>query len=150
MGQSANQKVEARRALDEGRAGLSVAPGECPPLSTLITACLHSTWHGHGAPHRVFKGGEERVGGTSNDGGGTSHGKAPARPRLEFRWKALDEWKSAFNEPLKKAIDVYLDNGALEPVVFGKTIPQKKIPPSRFDGNATLEEAELKAHWVIT
>ena len=76
------------------------------------------------------------------------------KPRLEFRWKELDEdWKSAFENPLKKAIDVYVDNLALRPVPEGKVVPPTKVLPSRFvltnKGGTTLEEAELKARWVL-
>ena len=76
------------------------------------------------------------------------------KPRLEFRWKDLeDDWKSAFIEPLKKAVDVYVDHDALEPVPLGLPIPPEKILPSRFvltnKGKDLLEDAILKARWVL-
>ena len=76
------------------------------------------------------------------------------KPRLEFRWKDLDEeWRSAFENPIKKAVDVYIDNQALRPVPQGQLVPPMKVLPSRFvltnKGKDTLEEAELKARWVL-
>ena len=77
------------------------------------------------------------------------------KPRLEFRWKSLSkEWQDAFVEPLKKAIDVYVDNEALEPVPLGKPVDPQKILPSRFvltnkSDLKGLEEATLKARWVL-
>ncbi|CAE7202150.1 RE2, partial [Symbiodinium necroappetens] len=77
------------------------------------------------------------------------------KPRLEYKWGALsDEWKRAFVEPLKKAVDVYVDNDALEPVPLGPPVPPEKILPSRFvltnkSDKESLEEACLKARWVL-
>ena len=76
------------------------------------------------------------------------------KPRLEFRWKDLDEeWRTAFENPVKKAVDVYIDNQALRPVPQGQMVPPMKVLPSRFvltnKGKDTLEEAELKARWVL-
>ena len=49
------------------------------------------------------------------------------KPRLEFRWRDLDEdWKSAFEAPIKKAIDVYVENQALRPVPEGKLVSQPR------------------------
>ncbi|CAE7326527.1 psaC [Symbiodinium sp. CCMP2456] len=59
------------------------------------------------------------------------------KPRLEYKWTQLSEdWKQAFIDPLRKAIDAYVDHDALEPVPLG----------SRAE---TLEEAVLKARWVL-
>ncbi|CAE7682647.1 RE2 [Symbiodinium necroappetens] len=75
--------------------------------------------------------------------------------RLEFRWKSLSpEWQQAFVDPLKKAIDVYIDNGALDSVPLGKPIDPQKILPSRFvltneSDLGGLEHATLKARWVL-
>ena len=76
------------------------------------------------------------------------------KPRLELRWKDLDDdWRSAFENPIKKAVDVYVDNHALQPVPQGKLVPPMKVLPSRFvltnKGKDILEEAELKARWVL-
>ncbi|CAE7341218.1 RE2, partial [Symbiodinium sp. KB8] len=77
------------------------------------------------------------------------------RDRLEYKWGALsEEWKRAFLEPLKKAVDVYVDNDALEPVPLGPPVPPEKVLPSRFvltnkSDKESLEEACLKARWVL-
>ena len=77
------------------------------------------------------------------------------KPRLEYRWKALDqEWKDSFVGPLKKALDVYVDNEALEAVPEGLPIPPEKILPSRFvltnkSDKPGLQDAILKARWVL-
>ena len=77
------------------------------------------------------------------------------KPRLEYKWGALsEEWKRAFLEPLKKTVDVYVDNDALEPVPLGPPVPPEKVLPSRFvltnkSDKESLEEACLKARWVL-
>ena len=77
------------------------------------------------------------------------------KPRLEYKWNKLTPaWQASFLDPLKKAIDVYVDNDALEPVLLGMPIPPDKILPSRFvltnkSDKESLEEAVLKARWVL-
>eukprot|EP00439_Symbiodinium_sp_Y106_P026614 s3337_g3.t1 len=77
------------------------------------------------------------------------------KPRLEFKWHRLEtEWKEAFVEPLKKAVDVYVDNEAVEAVELGKMVPPDKILPSRFvltnkNDETDLAKANLRARWVL-
>ena len=77
------------------------------------------------------------------------------KPRQEFKWNALGpEWKEAFILPLKKAIDVYADNDAIEPVPLGMPVPPEKTLPSRFvltnkNDDPDLAKANLKARWVL-
>ncbi|CAE7756515.1 RE2 [Symbiodinium sp. CCMP2456] len=77
------------------------------------------------------------------------------KPRQEFKWNGLDgDWRKAFLAPLKKAIDVYADNDAIEPVPLGKPVPPEKILPSRFvltnkSDDPELEKANLRARWVL-
>ncbi|CAE7216981.1 psaC [Symbiodinium sp. CCMP2592] len=77
------------------------------------------------------------------------------KPRLEFKWHKLDmKWKEAFVAPLKKAVDVYVDNKAVEAVEEGQMIPPEKILPSRFvltnkSDDPDLANANLRARWVL-
>ena len=54
-------------------------------------------------------------------------------------------------EPLKKAIDVYTGNGALESVPLGKPIDPQKILPSRFvlTNKSGLGGLENAIRWVL-
>ena len=87
----------------------------------------------------------------------TADPEAPVtgKPRLEFKWHKLDgRWKQAFIAPLKKAVDVYIDNQAIEAVELGRMIPPEKILPSRFvltnkNDEETIEKANLRARWVL-
>ncbi|CAE7261787.1 RE1 [Symbiodinium necroappetens] len=77
------------------------------------------------------------------------------KPRLEYKWYKLEgKWQRAFVDPLKKAIDVYVDNDAVDPVEIGQMVPPEKILPSRFvltnkSDKTELDEAVLKARWVL-
>ena len=76
------------------------------------------------------------------------------KPRLEYRWRQLDERRRvSFEEPLKKAVDVYVDNDAIEPVPLGYPVPPEKVLPSRFvltsKGEGELPDITLKARWVL-
>ncbi|CAE7809264.1 unnamed protein product [Symbiodinium microadriaticum] len=77
------------------------------------------------------------------------------KPRLEYKWNKLEPaWKEAFIKPLKEAIDVYIDNQAVEPVPMGQMVPPDNILPSRFvltnkSEEQVLEKARLKARWVL-
>ena len=76
------------------------------------------------------------------------------RARLEYKWKNLDpQWQAAFTEPLKKAIDFYLEHSGIVGVPEGTVVDPTRILGSRFvltnRGGANLEEAELKARWVF-
>ena len=76
------------------------------------------------------------------------------KPRLEYKWNKLEPaWKEAFIKPLKEAIDVYIDNQAVEPVPMGQMVPPDNILPSRFvltnkSEEPFLEKARLKARWA--
>ena len=77
------------------------------------------------------------------------------KPRQEFKWNSLDQdWKEAFVAPLKKAIDVYADNDAIEPVPLEMPVPPEKVLPSGFrlankSDDPALEKANLRARWVL-
>eukprot|EP00434_Breviolum_minutum_P038103 symbB.v1.2.033789.t1/scaffold4247.1/size72962/1 len=76
------------------------------------------------------------------------------KARLEYQWKKLEEeWKQAFKQPLLKGVKVYFDHDAVEGVPKDKMIDPRKVLGSRFvltnKGGATLEEAELKARWIL-
>ena len=74
--------------------------------------------------------------------------------RVEAQWKNLDaEWRAAYKEPIKKAVKIYFDYGAMEGVKEDAFIDPRKILPSRFvltnKGGETLLEAILKARWIL-
>ena len=49
---------------------------------------------------------------------------------MEYKWRQLDqEWQRSFLEALKKAVDVYVDNEAIQPVPLGLPVPPEKILP---------------------
>ena len=74
--------------------------------------------------------------------------------RVEYKWNGLTEaWKQAYREPLLKAVDVYFEHDAIVGVVRDAMVDPRKILSSRFvltnKGKENLEEAELKARWII-
>ncbi|CAE7373456.1 RE1 [Symbiodinium sp. CCMP2592] len=77
------------------------------------------------------------------------------KPRLEFKWNKLDDsWRRAFVQPLKDALDVYIDNCAVEGVPMGQMVSPDHILPSRFvltnkNEEKSVEKAKLKARWVL-
>ena len=76
------------------------------------------------------------------------------KARLEYNWGQLGpSWKTAFREPLIKAVRVYFDHEAVQGVPAHKVIDAQRILSSRFvltnKAEATLEKAVLKARWVL-
>ena len=76
------------------------------------------------------------------------------KARCEHRWQELDpEWKQAYVDPLKKAIQVYIDHKGIRGVPQGQMVDPARILGSRFvltnRGGETLGEAELKARWIF-
>lgn len=83
--------------------------------------------------------------------------------RLELKWGSLSPaWKSAFEEPIKDALDVYFKYDAVAPVMVEENIDHGNILPSRFvlvnkseprnvsPLDEQLEDARLKARWVVS
>ena len=76
------------------------------------------------------------------------------KARLEYNWGQLSpEWKTAYKEPLIKAVRVYFDHGAVQGVPAHKLVDCQRILSSRFvltnKGEENLEKAVLKARWVL-
>ena len=76
------------------------------------------------------------------------------KARLEYQWGMLPEdWKTAYKEPLIKAVKIYFDHDALKGVPKDKVIDPRRILTSRFvltnKGGKTLEEAILKGRLVL-
>ena len=76
------------------------------------------------------------------------------KARLEHQWHKLDPvWREAFEAPLCKAVQVYLNHQAVEGVPKGRVIPGERILTSRFvltnKGEADLENADLKGRWIF-
>ena len=76
------------------------------------------------------------------------------KARLEYDWNKLDaEWKTAFKEPLLKAVKIYFDHGALAGVPEDQVLDPKRILNTRFvltnKGGPTLQEAVLKGRLVL-
>ena len=74
--------------------------------------------------------------------------------RVEYRWTDLSpEWKEAYKDPLVKAVNVYFEHEAIRGVDRDAMVDPRKILSSRFvltnKGKEILEEAELKARWII-
>ena len=74
--------------------------------------------------------------------------------RVEYKWSGLsEEWKAAYKEPLIKAVSVYFEHNAIIGVKKDAMVDPRKILTSRFvltnKGKENLEEAELKARWII-
>ena len=83
--------------------------------------------------------------------------------RLELKWNSLSPaWKKAFEEPIKDALDVYFKYDAVVPVFENEAVETDNILLSRFAPvnksdprnvnplDEQLEEARLKARWVIS
>ena len=72
----------------------------------------------------------------------------PVPPGAEYKWLQLHEaWQKAFREPLQKAIDVYVDHDAVEPVQLGAMIPPEKVLPSRFVLTNKLPSSRPGGRW---
>ena len=76
------------------------------------------------------------------------------KERVEMAWNQLDDqWRQAFVQPIVKGFKVYFDHQALAGVPEGQWVDPQRILPSRLvltnKGGSTLEEAELKARWVV-
>ncbi|CAE7240505.1 TY4B-J, partial [Symbiodinium sp. CCMP2592] len=76
------------------------------------------------------------------------------RARAEYKWGELDaSWKEAYVEPLKKAIQVYVDHSGIRGVPQGQMVDPARILGSRFvltnKGGETLGDAELRARWIF-
>ena len=74
--------------------------------------------------------------------------------RVEYQWRRLDAtWRQAYEKPLIKAVQVYFDHNAIAGVKKDAMVDPRKILSSRFvltnKGGETLEEAELKARWIL-
>ena len=75
----------------------------------------------------------------------------PVPPGAEYEWLQLHEaWQKAFREPLQKAIDVYVDHDAVEPVQLGAMIPPEKVLPSRFVLTNKLPASRPGGRWRAT
>lgn len=64
-----------------------------------------------------------------------------------------EEWRKAFEEPIKKAYRVYIDHDAIAAVPLGAFVDPKKILPSRLvltnKGDRELSGAVFKARWIF-
>eukprot|EP00435_Cladocopium_sp_Y103_P022595 s3351_g5.t1 len=84
------------------------------------------------------------------------------KARLELKWHALSpQWKEAFQDPIKDALDVYFKYEAIAPVFPGDEVDQTRVLPSRFvlvnksdprncsPLDSQIKDAKLKARWVV-